>query len=574
MDRLLKSVFALASTMLIAACGSLGTPAPSTQEEPAATLVPTEEPTSAPTEVAADAPAEVPTEEPTVLPEPTLPADDTVEAIADGEFALAPNQISLNTQDLAVAWQAVVVPGTLYDESMPPGPMGLPAHLEILFGENTNPAAVRPGDPIMYIIPVNRYRKLWNEAGNSAVTETIDRIQQLNFVLPSPGPTSGYPALPFEQIGGVNDLAVQVGRAVPQNELNTTSATQDGYRLVGRWTQDAKPVTNVGLRYVYQGFTNDGVYLVSFWWPVTTSMLPDDVSEVPGEQMDRFNADPMTSVTAVAQDLNSLSADQWRSDLATLDAVVASLEIEGMTPAGLLDQTWAWTRGPVQPGSSEIVDVPDPESYQVTYSSDGTLTYLADCTSGSSTYVLNKGGMTGGMLVEPGSLTAADCGSDSLAAGFINSLAAAQDYGVWAGGNELQLVLPAGGGVLLLRKAGAPTPAGGEARACVTGTITSQEPVDLPEDSLVQVQLQDTSLADAKAIVLGEQIITNPGQLPRSFEVCYDPDQIQSNHTYTMSVRITNGDGKLWFINDTAIPVITRGSPTENVEAGVIPVGG
>jgi putative lipoprotein len=178
------------------------------------------------------------------------------------------------------------------------------------------------------------------------------------------------------------------------------------------------------------------------------------------------------------------------------------------------------------------------------------------------------------MLVEPGTLTAADCGPDSLAAGFINSLAAAQDYGVWAGGNELQLVLPAGGGVLLLRNVNVPTTAVVEAIACVTGTITTREsPIALPEDAVVQVQLQDTSLADAPAKVVGEQIIGNPGQLPLSYEVCYDPDQIQSNHTYTMSVRITGDDGKLLFINDIAIPVITRGSPTENVEAVVIPVG-
>jgi uncharacterized lipoprotein YbaY len=36
-----------------------------------------------------------------------------------------------------------------------------------------------------------------------------------------------------------------------------------------------------------------------------------------------------------------------------------------------------------------------------------------------------------------------------------------------------------------------------------------------------------------------------------------------------MSARITNGAGDLLWINDTAIPVITHGNPTEGV---VIPV--
>jgi putative lipoprotein len=506
----------------------------------------------------------VPAEEPTIPPEPTPPLDG-------GEFALSPSQISLDTQGLPVSWQAVVVPGTPYDESMPPGPVGLPTHIEILFG-STDPAEVQPGDPVMYIIPVNPYRDMWNDAGNPSVTKTIQEIQKLNFILVSPAPTSGYPALPFEQIGGYNDLAVQVGKAVPQNVLNTSSATQDGYRFVGRWAQDANPVTNVGLRYVYQGFTNDGVYLVSFWWPVSTSALPDDVGQVPAEGMEAFNADPGAHINAVADELNSLSPDQWEPDLTTLDALVASLEIEGMTPSGLLDKTWEWTGGPVQPGSSEIVEVPDPESYQVTYGSDGAITYRVDCASGTSSFELNNGGMTGGMLAEPGSLTAPDCGPDSLAGGFVNALAAAQSYAVWAGGVEMQLILPAGGGILLLRDANAPAPEGGG--ACVSGTITYPEGIPLPEDAVVQIQVQDTSLADAPAIVMGEQIITTPGQVPIPYQVCYDPSQIQENHTYSMSVRITDADGKLLFINDTHIPVITRGNPTEEVEVVVIPVGG
>jgi hypothetical protein len=41
-----------------------------------------------------------------------------------------------------------------------------------------------------------------------------------------------------------------------------------------------------------------------------------------------------------------------------------------------------------------------------------------------------------------------------------------------------------------------------------------------------------------------------------------------------MRVRITDSNDNLLFINDTAIPVITRGSPTENFEIPVIQVGG
>jgi len=107
----------------------------------------------------------------------------------------------------------------------------------------------------------------------------------------------------------------------------------------------------------------------------------------------------------------------------------------------------------------------------------------------------------------------------------------------------------------------------------VTGTITYLQRIALPEDAVITVQIQDTSLADAPATVMGEQVIQTEGkQVPFEFAVPYDPGEIQDNHSYTISVRITDGTGKLLFINDTAIPVITRDNPTEEVEIVVVQV--
>ncbi len=494
---------------------------------------------------------------------------------AAGELAMSPDQISLDTQGLPHSWQAVIVPETPYDQSMPPGPKGLPAHIEILFGI-TDPADKQPGSPVIYIIPVNEYRKMWDDAGNDAVTRSIQEIQRLNFVLPSPAETSGYPALPFEEIRGVNDLTVQVAKAISQAELNTTSATQDGYRFVGRWAQDANPITNQNLRYTYQGFTNDGVYLVAAWFPESSPAVPNEIGDVPAEQMDAFNADNAAYMTAAAEALDSLSADQWDPDLASLDAIVASLQIEGMVAAGLVDKTWEWTEGPVQPGSSEMANIEDPSKYQVTYGSDGTISYEADCNNGSMNYTLNNAGMTGGMLAQPGPTTLAECEPGSFYQGFTYSLQAAQDYRVWAGGNEMELVLPAGGGVLLFRNADAPQPESmpDTGRAAVSGMVTFDGEPAIPEGAILTIQIQDTSLADALAVVMGEQVITNPGQFPVAYEVSYDANAITGNHSYTMSARLTGSDGSLLYINDTSIPVITQENPTENVTIPVIQIAG
>jgi len=96
----------------------------------------------------------------------------------------------------------------------------------------------------------------------------------------------------------------------------------------------------------------------------------------------------------------------------------------------------------------------------------------------------------------------------------------------------------------------------------VKGTINTQNKVELPAGAIVNVQLQDTSRADAPAIVLGEQVIQNPERFPISFEIEYDPAKIDERYVYSMRVRI-EVEGKLIFINTTAHHVITRGFPTE-----------
>ena len=108
--------------------------------------------------------------------------------------------------------------------------------------------------------------------------------------------------------------------------------------------------------------------------------------------------------------------------------------------------------------------------------------------------------------------------------------------------------------------------------AAVSGTVTSLEPIALPPNAVVEVKLVDVSRQDVAATVLGEQVITNPGQLPVPFEIAYDPASIDPRFTYAVQARIT-ADGQLIFISDTFTPVITRDAPTSDVEIVVVPVG-
>ena len=125
--------------------------------------------------------------------------------------------------------------------------------------------------------------------------------------------------------------------------------------------------------------------------------------------------------------------------------------------------------------------------------------------------------------------------------------------------------------MILITACGVPEPP--TAAECVTGDVVYRQKIALPQDAVVQIQIINASLMDAPAEVLGEQIITEPGQVPIPYEVCYDPSEINDNLMYSVSARITNGSGDLLFISDTVTPVITNGNPTEDVLINVIQVG-
>ena len=99
------------------------------------------------------------------------------------------------------------------------------------------------------------------------------------------------------------------------------------------------------------------------------------------------------------------------------------------------------------------------------------------------------------------------------------------------------------------------------ATASVTGTVTYRERLALTDGATLKVELRDTSYADAAAPLIASQTIPNPGQVPIRFRVEYNRDDIDPRNTYSISVRITESDGRLAFINDTAYDVITRGNP-------------
>jgi putative lipoprotein len=99
------------------------------------------------------------------------------------------------------------------------------------------------------------------------------------------------------------------------------------------------------------------------------------------------------------------------------------------------------------------------------------------------------------------------------------------------------------------------------------GSVAYRQRIALPPTAVVTVRIEDVSKADAPAVVIGEQVIETKGrQVPIPFAVSYEPGKIKETHRYSLLARIEDDAGRLLFINDSNVPVITGGNPTEDIE--------
>lgn len=82
------------------------------------------------------------------------------------------------------------------------------------------------------------------------------------------------------------------------------------------------------------------------------------------------------------------------------------------------------------------------------------------------------------------------------------------------------------------------------------GTAAYRERMALPPDAKLEVVVEDVSLADAPAQVLGSTTVQPAGQVPIRFSVEYPAAGIVAGHRYGVRARIEH-QGRLLFISDT-----------------------
>jgi uncharacterized lipoprotein YbaY/heat shock protein HslJ len=95
--------------------------------------------------------------------------------------------------------------------------------------------------------------------------------------------------------------------------------------------------------------------------------------------------------------------------------------------------------------------------------------------------------------------------------------------------------------------------------ANISGLVNYRERIALTQEAVLEVSLQDVSRQDTEAVLISQQSIKNPGQVPIEFNLEFDRSLIDERMSYAISARLYEGK-KLMFVNDEHIPVLTRGA--------------
>lgn len=411
------------------------TNAPTNTPSPTATRTNTPSPTRAPTDT--PSPTATATTPPTPIPAPAI---STGLRVAD---------VTFNPFGLAKEISGTFVPAKAYSNAEPPAPVGAPAHIAFQFD----------GADRLWVIPAEALQAEWNAAGNDSITRAITQLRSLLRDKPA-SPQTPLPFLPPP--GATNDLAARV------HYLDFDGGS--GVAYIGRWAQDPSPVLASETFYSFLGLTGDGKNIVAFQFPVHTSALPDEYSDLTPEHLAEIQADPQTYLRQTTDLLNNLKNGHFGPDLARLDALVLSLKVSSTRnplPAPTSGQTSSGSgqptaTAPASAGPSadkvrllandwkllelstptETMQVPDPGKYTIRFNNAGGFGVTADCNIGAGNYTV-----TGNALhIKDIQSTQQFCGQDSLDTKYTAALLKAETYSFR--GSNLVIELQANGGTL------------------------------------------------------------------------------------------------------------------------------
>lgn len=234
------------------------------------------------------------------------------------EIGLTAEQLSIDPTGVAETITPQIRPAVPFDPKLSTSLDGEPAHLRFVFdGEDLSElGGVSPNQAQLLIYPVEAYQA----TGGDQVSQRITALQTL--LQDQPETVDGeIPVLPA--FGNAEQM---VKAQVEYLDFGGGS----GVRFITHYGVDEAPITEHGTFYTFQGLTDDGQYYVAYYHPAPTEMLPADFETIGDliEDYDAFVDNYDTYLQEVSDQLDSAATSDFSPDLANIDAMLQSLQIQ------------------------------------------------------------------------------------------------------------------------------------------------------------------------------------------------------------------------------------------------------
>jgi hypothetical protein len=257
--------------------------------------------------------------DPVVIAVVWQPADP---AVVLAEIGLSTADINIDPTGVAETITSQIRPAVPYTPDDPAGLAGEPPHLRFAFDIEDLPAGggIFPDQAQLLIYPVAAYRDIYREAGVDEVSQRVEALQALLQERP-------------ERVD--EELPVLPGFGEAEQTLQAQLKYLDfdggaGVRFVTHYGVDAAPITDHDTFYTFQGLTSDGQYLIVFFHPAPTELLPSDPDEIAAliEDRDAFAENFENYLQDTRDQLDQAETTDFAPDLADLDAMIESIQIQ------------------------------------------------------------------------------------------------------------------------------------------------------------------------------------------------------------------------------------------------------
>jgi hypothetical protein len=259
--------------------------------------------------VAATATSSVPTAVTTSTPS-TPKAGGTPFVSGDGSFKAEFQGISFYIPyTISGNWQVETIPADQFDVNIMN--WWVASHYKFTLPGYPTANTIQP--PRILIWPVKNWLPEYNQ-------EAIKRIAELTALANKPetiDPNNSIPVLPV--FNAAQAIRSQVAPLAFQNGK--------GIRFVTYYAQDPSAVNNAEAFYTFQGVTDDGLYYIAAYFPITHPSLVATHTDVPGGDINAFTANYTQYLADITRTLNDATQDSYAPDLSDLDYIIQSMLI-------------------------------------------------------------------------------------------------------------------------------------------------------------------------------------------------------------------------------------------------------